>query len=252
MPGSNLRPTALLLLLLVTTGARGRPEPLITDGPKAWALATTAILTFRNGDRIDMLAPGPRTEASITEARGILRDWWNVDGKASLQGALDFCRHGGHRADFQRQGGSLAGMSDARFRAFLSAQRSHPERAQSLKRIRDHYRKYGDRSLVAWDYARYIMLCRWGYMVGFLSEREAWDRIMPAALTIQRAFHSWHELGEDYLAGRVFWSREQTEQTGRAYAETERWLENAPQSPWRRLVWGLPLGYDAARDRPNP
>jgi hypothetical protein len=85
------------------------------------------------------------------------------------------------------------------------------------------------------------MLCRWGYMVGFLSEDQAWRRIMPAARRIQGGYRSWAELGEDYLVGREFWSREETDRTGRIYRDIETRLVKEPRSPWKRLPWRMKL-----------
>src|SRR6266513_104793 len=77
-------------------------------------------------------------------------------------------------------------MTDAEFRAFSA--RNPADTARLMKLCREHYRKRGRNSLVGWDYCRYIMLCRCGYQVGFLSEDEAWGRIMPMARAIQAAF----------------------------------------------------------------
>ena len=80
----------------------------------------------------------------------------------------------------------------------LSAEGQPPQGARYLQRVEveakgdlQHYRKRRRNSLVGWDYCRYIMLCRCGYQVGFLSEDEAWGRIMPMARAIQAAFPSW-------------------------------------------------------------
>src|SRR5207247_4705908 len=68
----------------------------------------------------------------------------------------------------------------------LSAEGQPPQGARYLLRVEveakgdlQHYRKRGRNSLVGWDYCRYIMLCRCGYQVGFLSEDEAWDGSCP-------------------------------------------------------------------------
>ena len=105
-------------------------------------------------------------------------------------------------------------MTDAEFRAFSA--RNPADTARLMKLCREHYRKRGRNSLVGWDYCRYIMLCRCGYQVGFLSEDEAWGRILPMARAIQAAFPSWSELGEDYLVGREFWSIAETKILPRA------------------------------------
>jgi Protein of unknown function (DUF1266) len=212
-------------------------DPVIAGGPKAWALATTALLAYRNGDRIDMLAPNARNDSTISQTRDILRDWWGIDNRSDLIHELDRLAQAGHRADFQR----LWSMTDGGYRALLRATRDRSSK-ERMKLMRLHYQKHHGSSLVAWDYSRYIMLCRWGYMVGFLNEEESWRRVMPAARTIQDSFHSWAELGEDYLVGREYWSREETARTGRIYREIESWLLKAPRSPWRHLPWSMELG----------
>ena len=134
-------------------------------------------------------------------------------------------------------------MTDAEFRAFSA--RNPADTARLMKLCREHYRKRGRNSLVGWDYCRYIMLCRCGYQVGFLSEDEAWGRIMPMARAIQAAFPSWSELGEDYLVGREFWSIAETKKSGQYFRELEAWLVREPGSPWNQLAWRMDLGASA-------
>jgi hypothetical protein len=88
---------------------------------------------------------------------------------------------------------------------------------------------------------RYIALCRWGYLVGYLSEAEAWGLIMPAAQRLQRTFVSWDELGENYLIGRQFWSPDENRQNGHLHRETLRRLLGSPDSPWKRYPWNTRL-----------
>jgi hypothetical protein len=53
---------------------------------------------------------------------------------------------------------------------------------------------------------RAIALCRWGYSVNFLTEKEAWEKIMELARKTQAIYQSWEEFGYDYYMGRVFWA----------------------------------------------
>src|SRR5262245_30225126 len=207
--------TAVVALLPVAIGARTQPasqngDAIITRGPRAWALATTALLAYRNRERLDMLPPSLRNPANVKQTREILHDWWGIDSRLGLLRELESLDHVGHRAEFHKVARSLLSMPDAQYQALL---RNHPERAR-IRLTREHFERYRGSSLIAWDYCRYIMLCRWGYLVGFLTEDEAWGRIMPAARTIQHGFRSWAEVGDDYLAGRQFWSREEMDRTG--------------------------------------
>src|SRR5262245_56435305 len=77
------------------------PEPVITTGPRAWALATTALLTHANGARHDVLPPAGRADSSTTGTRRLLHDWWGVDTRGDLLETLDrLDGGGGHRAVF--------------------------------------------------------------------------------------------------------------------------------------------------------
>jgi uncharacterized protein DUF1266 len=232
---------ALVALALIGACARPSRKPVPRD-PKAWALATTALLAYYNRDRVDQLSPNVRSAANVTETRRILREWWRVDSRSDLLQSLEFLERGGHRLEFQKLGESLTAMTDGEYQAALSAERSQPYRVRLMKLTREHFRIHRGHSLVAWDYGRYIMLCRWGYMVGFLTENEAWQRIMPAARTIQGSFRSWAEFGEDYLVGREFWSHEEMDKNGQIYRDIETWLLKEPRSPWNQWPWGMELG----------
>lgn len=98
--------------------------------------------------------------------------------------------------------------------------------------VQRYHERLGKKSLLGWDYSRYISLCRWRYPVGYLSREEAWDHIMPVARTLQNTFDSWQQLGENYLIGREFWSLEETRKNGHLYAAAYQKLLNDQGGPW--------------------
>jgi len=222
-------------------------EPIITAGPRAWVLATTALLSYRNRDRLDMLPPNVRSDSSTAQSRAILHEWWGVDRRLDLLQTLDRLDAGGHRVVFQERGRAFVAMTDRQFEAALAGARKQPHAIRRMKLVREYYAKHRADSFVGWDYCRYIMLCRWGYQVGFLTQDEAWGRMVPAARKIQQAFHSWADLSQDYLVGRELWSPEETEKTGALYREIEAWLLKAPRSEWNRLPWSMELGGPGGR-----
>ena len=93
-----------------------------------------------------------------------------------------------------------------------------------------------------------------GYTAGYLSEQEAWRVIMSVAQTLQRAFKSWDQMGEDYLAGRAMWVglMKQNAQNpifdpGRYQAIYELLInKNDQNSPWTRIPWDTPLNGQTA------
>jgi len=225
------------------------PAPAVASAPpapalapaRAWALGTSALLTERNRERHDLLAGGPRTEERAREWRENLVEWWGVRSREDLLQTLEWLAAEGHRREFERLGAELARLGDDEIKALLASRGYDDEATQKVEVVTRWYGRLGAKSLLGWDYARYVALCRWGALVGYLSEEEAWARIMPAARRLQRAFGSWRELGENYLIGRRFWSLRETRASGRLYEEAYRRLLEDPQSPWTRYAWDTSL-----------
>jgi hypothetical protein len=206
---------------------------------KAWGLAASALLTEFNHERHDTLAGVTLTEEHKRESRQTLENWWSVGNREDLLGTLRWIEQGGHRQEFADLGERASQLGPEEFKELVTA--LDAEDANSLLIARRYYQKLGAQSLVGWDYARYVSLCRWGYAAGYLSEDEAWQRIMYAARILQRTFGSWQEFGENYLIGREFWSLHQTQKDGRAMRTAYMRLLNDSESPWNRIPWALDL-----------
>ena len=111
------------------------------------------------------------------------------------------------------------------------------ESSRALKFILKHYNKLGAKGILAWDYCRYVSLCRWGYVVGFLEEKEAWDKILYIAPLLQKTFNSWAEMGENYIIGFKYWGGRRENQ----YSKTYQKLTEDPASTWNLHPWNLTL-----------
>jgi hypothetical protein len=96
--------------------------------------------------------------------------------------------------------------------------------------------------ITAWDYGRYLSLCRWGYICGYITEEEAWKMIFPAARYLQESYASWNEYAEDYLRGREFWSLTQTIMNGHMHREAAARLLADRRSVWNSVSWGSSPG----------
>jgi len=211
----------------------------LTQQRRAWALAASALLTEFNHKGHDTLAGVKITEKMKESEKASLVIWWNVHNREELLSALAWIEEGGHRQQFTELGEHASRMDQAEFNQMVA--RLDPEQANSLTVARRYYQQLSEQSLIGWDYARYISLCRWGFLVGYLSEEEAWQRIMPAASILQRSFSSWRELGENYLIGREFWSLAQTQKDGQRMRAVYVRLLNDSSSPWNRIPWSLNL-----------
>jgi hypothetical protein len=210
--------------------------------PQAWALATTAIMFEANGSRHDLLGGGVAFPQNAVWGRQLLSQWWGVNNRDQLIAMLGWLQFEGHRSDFEELGLRVDPMSEEQFKATEAALREDPDRLYSLQIVRQYHRALRQPGILGWDLVRYIALCRWGFLAGYLSQTEAWDHIMPAARRLQVTFTSWEALQKDYLVGREFWSLEQTKKSGDRYrAIVDRLLQD-PNSPWNVNPWTTDLG----------
>src|SRR5262245_32753853 len=223
-----MRYTSALCVVAALARCALAQEPV---DPKQWALAASAILHQRNGDRHDLLGGRELNPENAAYARELLGGSWQARDRQALENALEWVRESGQRGEFNRFGRmAVAGMEPG----------PDPDRRRKFEIARSYYPKCGRQSIFAWDYMRYISLCRWGYLAGFLSEQEAWDRIMPAARLLQQTFSSWQEMGRNFIVGRGFWTPPDPSTAQTEYAFSQ--LLTQPQSPWRRYPWNLDLG----------
>ena len=80
-------------------------------------------------------------------------------------------------------------------------------------------------------------------MADYISEEEAWERIMPVAKMLQKTFDSWEDLGRNYIIGRQFWSYKETQRNGYIFEDAYQRLLDMPSSPWNKYPWNMNLNY---------
>jgi len=227
----------LTLSILLNSCLSCRPRPSVEQ--KQWALATTGILTECNRENHNMLAGVECTEQSVAKHTMLLSDWWSINSRKDLLFVLDWIEQVGHRKRFDQMGQYMRTLNDEQFQNMF---RQLPEEDKSSwDAVRRYWVGLGRKSLVGWDFCRYIHLCRKGYLLGYLREKEAWSLIMPKARLLQETFDSWRDLGENYLIGREFWSLATTKASGWFYYEAFKRLVDEPDSPWNTIPWKLDL-----------
>ncbi len=82
--------------------------------------------------------------------------------------------------------------------------------------------------ILAWDVARYIHLVRMCFFVGYLSDKEAWDKLNALWPLVENKFSSWNEFAQSFLIGRTFWAGSEDPELK---SVCERLLGNKA-SPW--------------------
>lgn len=235
---------------LVTADADGNYPPVLkkqkgdadpSAKQKRWALATCALLTEMNGERHDILSSASKTPENVKAAKQVLADWWGIESRGDLLDTLEWIEHGGHRKDFNDIAYALSIATPQQLSSLEQQMDANPDLTNEVNVVKDHGDLSGEESLAGWDFARYVFLCRRGYLVGYLSEAEAWKRIMRAARAMQSSFPAWRRLGDNYLVGREFWSKEQTETDGSQWRKAEGRLLEESDSPWVTIPWDTNL-----------
>jgi len=229
-----IRSLLLCVLFCVTTCRRG---PRIEQ--KQWALATTGILTECNREYHDVLAGVEPTAENISKHDILLGDYWGIKCREDLLFVLEWIEEVGHRKRFDQMGQYMRTVTEEEFEAMLK--QLPEEEKSSWDAVQRYWAGLGKKSLLGWDFCRYIHLCRKGYLLGYLNENEAWRLIIPKARILQQTFDSWKDLGENYLIGREFWSLARTRASGWFYYRAFRNLLEGPDSPWNTIPWGLNL-----------
>jgi hypothetical protein len=218
-----------------------------TEEIRIHALAFGAILDSLNGDPHSQLALplGPaETQDREQKKRQLLASAWGINSREDLLNTLAGLQsgeRGSRRAFWETRHKLLEGKMENYIR--IISDPSADNNGASTLIVATHLSPIRGSALPisAWDFGRYINLCRWGFVCGWLTEQESWDRIIPAARLLQSSYTSWDEFASDYLLGRNFWNPESGSDN-----ETIRYtialLKLPPKGLWSTIPWSQPLG----------
>ena len=213
---------------------------------KTHALAFNAILDSQNGYYHSILSvtPDPTSASEQPEKiRNMLADSWDVNSRQDLLNLLARIESGenGHRGRYWRfREKFLSFPIESRGNVYLG---TGPDEAPSAHIVDQQIRAPLGRAMpiTAWDFGRYISLCRAGYNIGWMSDKEAWERILPVARMLQASYGSWDEFAADYLVGRDFWDPSTVPEN-----EKIRYLIMMLERPdgglWASIPWNESLG----------
>jgi hypothetical protein len=96
--------------------------------------------------------------------------------------------------------------------------------------------------IAAWDFGHYISLCRCGYNAEYLTETEAWDKILAVARLLQRSYSSWEDFSADYMRGLAFTSPKDMVNGSEQFRDILTELSEAPDGLWATIPWTQSLG----------
>ena len=135
---------------------------------QGWALGASALLNERNHASHDTLSVSAMTERNIRDTKRLLSEWWGIENREDLLNMLLKMHLQGHRARFEAIGALLSSLTEEELRLFMEQIKDNSEALNEVRVVNEYYDRLGDKSILGWDFSRYICLCRWGYHVGYL------------------------------------------------------------------------------------
>ncbi len=208
------------------------------DADFQWEIRLEGPLGALNGHSFQVLSPLTNTKLNRERADASLRGSWSIVDRASLIRNLERLRDFGHRKKFQKaqELAKEAGNDDE----LAARDKEAALTAADIRFARQFSPLVADRGILAWDLCRVVFLARTGYFLGYLDEAEARSWLTWAGDQIRDHYHSWRELGEHYLIGRMFWGGEAQAQA--LYLEGHRQLERllSPGGDWSQAPWAPP------------
>ncbi len=219
------------------------PQPTnaadIIPNNKAWTLALGAVINRQNhGDSI-YLGGFQQNEKSKERAKMILSKWWGVESTEDLLFTLSWLKLQGHRKEYNEIKTALNKMSESQLRQLKEQLSNTPELLSKLEHVLATKDSLGEAGILAWDMGRFVNVCGWGYLAGYINEKGTWQMLRPLAKDIQRKFNSWEQYSKSYLAGREFWSSDETKNKEiRSIIDS---LLNDSDSPWNLHPWSTNL-----------
>ena len=209
-----------------------------------WAISLTGIMTEVNRSYRNSLNTLALDERGRNNNRGTLSRDWGITTREGLLENLDNLERGLHSASFREIQGivfevSLA-ASEYEVMNILNKYTWDQTKINRFNYVWNNWDEYHSRTIKAWDLGRAVSLCRWGYGAGFITEKEAWDRIIRIAKLIQPLYNSWEEYGYDYYMGRLFWASGSRSEDS-YLAPTESVYRRLMDSYWNWLEWNIDL-----------
>ena len=216
-----------------------------------WAIALTGIMSERNRSNHDTLNSDTMNIRNRNTWLETLRRDWGINNREELLEVLETMENEGHsnslkliQTILKEEIVSITKIDEGNISVItnINEYQLPSRRYNYLYFVYLNWDNYSTRTIKAWDLGRNIALCRWGYQVGFITEEEAWNKIMYYAKLIQPLYKSWEEYGYDYYMGRVFWAS--------GFGETERYIEEtnpiyekliSKNGLWHNLEWNIDL-----------
>lgn len=206
-----------------------------------WCYALGAVLFEMNGVDFANNYELEFTEENDALHRQSLERDWGIDSRETLLDNLNFLDDGGHNVSFMTIRSFLSALSASDQQRYIAAIPNATKEYREHRIVQAYMNRLPAAGIAAWDWGRYVNLCKYGAFLGYISRQEALELIMPIAVKAQQCYTGWYEYGTSYLIGRQFWWGQTTEDSAKRMVEYVHRLMIDAGSPWNRLDWNMSL-----------
>ncbi len=229
-----------LLLFVLLVFIFGKPD--VEDIEKSplnkyqlWCVGLSGVLTCLNSGKYYSLEIDKKNNKRITAYKNLLETSWDVTNKNDLLNTLDWLLADGHNSEYEEYVSWIENFKDKSNQDLID---KYDLDEQTLEFVRNYCNDF--KNILAWDYGRYVFLCRAGYLVGYLNKEEALELIEKLGHLAKDKFNSWEEFGENYSIGRKFWAySDGPEESQKLYEKSMTACKemSAETGAWSKVMW---------------
>ncbi|MBM6616603.1 DUF1266 domain-containing protein [Bacillus suaedaesalsae] len=159
----------------------------------------------------------------------------------SFKYRLNWLKDDGWRSDYQKMSSFLATLSETDRKKYIESFSKEHEDYPRLFIVHYYMNKVPVEGIIAFDYAWHIYLCRAGWVLGYLSNEEAWKLMLDAAHRLQTVYSSWNEFVTAFVCGSQFREADTSFSFVKKNANLINKLFASSTSPMVQIDWNLDL-----------
>lgn len=212
--------------------------PTPQEDEKLRALELSLPLSMQNDISVTTLAPlkAGESEPNSTYWQEFLVKTWNIHNKNEYESIFNDINANGQTKSYDDMIRLLDANPNLSPLQITLHEQLESYKCDRLFFVKETRHWLSQRSLRAWDLGRLITLTRWTYGAGYITETEAWEKILPLAEVIYSLYHSREDYLTSYLGGRGFFGAEDPFEYMKDVAELCAIDFSNPSSP-QHLPW---------------
>ncbi|ERI10634.1 DUF1266 domain-containing protein [Aneurinibacillus aneurinilyticus] len=134
-----------------------------------------------------------------------LSSYWDVSNSEEAMQTLEWLLTEGHRAKYDQLLMALKAGQSFTEEEVGKSQECYESAQEAMMKKLSFVKSDFDRvnTIAAWDFDRAVNIARWSYILGYITEEQAWGYIERAADAASHFFQSWKEYFISFAFGRA-------------------------------------------------